>query len=291
MPCASKDGMTMNSSGDFSLRDSAGSQVLEGALVRALWPLQFRGKGRLLKALVGQRGERKTRLFGYSTDLDLSDHIQRAMYFGTMEPPETKWVSNWLCPGMTVVDVGANAGYYTLLSARSVGSTGRVLAFEPGPSLCARLRKTIATNNISHVSLMQMALGSSPGQATLYMSAKSYHCNTPSLLDAWADGESTSVEIRTLDNCLDDGDVQIVDLLKIDVEGYEVQVLRGASEALRAGRIRAVLCEVNPWWLEKAGSTPKELFNLLESFGFKDSGDARAEADNRIFILSRPAGN
>jgi hypothetical protein len=157
----------MNELGKSSILQRIGGEASEGVLIRAIRPLQFRGKGRLLNALVGRRGERRTRLFGYSTDIDLSDQIQRSMYFGTMETLETKWVRNRLTHGMTVVDVGANAGYYTLLSANCVGPTGRVLAFEPGPSLCARLRKIIAANNISHVSLMQLALGSSPGQATL----------------------------------------------------------------------------------------------------------------------------
>jgi hypothetical protein len=117
------------------------------------------------------------------------------------------------------------------------------------------------------------------------MSAKTYHSNTPTLLDVWADGETTSVKIRTLDQCLDDAGIRVVDLLKIDVEGYEVHVLPGASETLRAGRVRAVLCEVNPWWLDKAGTSADELYSLLEVSGFKAYGAGPTRFGNCIFEL------
>jgi hypothetical protein len=85
------------------------------AKVLFLRPVYFRGKGRLLNLVVGDPGERVAHVAGNCMRLDLSEYIQRSIYFGCFEPRETRLVRRWLKPGMTCVDVGANVGYYTLL--------------------------------------------------------------------------------------------------------------------------------------------------------------------------------
>ena len=74
---------------------------------------------------------RSARVFGLQFELDLADWIQRSIYFGTYEPLETRLVAAFLKPGMTVVDIGANIGYYTALAASKVGPEGRIYAIEP----------------------------------------------------------------------------------------------------------------------------------------------------------------
>jgi FkbM family methyltransferase len=248
------------------MKSQSDSAAIE-SVVSFLRPPSFRGKVRLLEALVPKTGERCANIFGSRIKLDLSDHGQRWIYFGGYERQETKWVTRWLQPGMTVIDVGANVGYYTLLAASCVGPTGKVFAIEPSPYAYARLKETVAANALSQVVTLQAALGSAGGEGVLYMPPSGNH--SPSMVlcdqeDYWR------VPLRTLDDCLEEWGLERVDLLKMDVEGFEPQVLRGARLALSTGKIRTLLCELNDWLLRRAGGSAEELFSLIDAEGFSD---------------------
>jgi len=242
--------------------------VASDSFVRLLRPMRIRGKGRLLEKVVPHSGERFAQIFGARIRLDLADHIQRWIYFGIMEPDETLWVKTWLGQGMTVVDVGANVGYYTLLAASLVGVSGKVLAIEPSPYAYNRLQEAVASNQLSQVVTRQCALGSVEGEMTLYSPPSDNH--TPSMIFAGQAG-GIGVKVTSLDNCLQEWHGATVDLLKLDVEGFEPHVLAGASSALKSGRIRAILCEFNDWWLRRAGSSAEDLATLIEANGFVDA--------------------
>jgi hypothetical protein len=92
-------------------------------------------------------------------------------------------------------------------------------------------------------------------------------------------GDPSRVEVRTLDEVLDECEVGVVDLVKIDVEGYEPHILRGGVRSLAARRIRAVLCEFNDFWLQRLGSSPQEVHEMLTAAGFVDqNGSPRFSA-------------
>jgi len=245
----------------FSLK----SQTVMDPLVGLIRPIRFRGKGRLLEKLTPKRGERRAQVFDYRMRLDLSDLGQRWIYLGIYEQQETQLVKNWLRPGMTVVDVGANVGYHTLLAASRVGPGGRVFAVEPSPYAFERLRDTILNNPLSQVVALQVALGRSGGEASLYLPPSGNHSPTMVPCDR---EESVRVAVRTLDDCLAEWGVECVDLLKIDVEGYELEVLMGARSALGSGRVLAVLCEFNDYWLELKGTSARELAQFHDSADF-----------------------
>ena len=262
--------------------------------VRVFRPLRFPGKARLLERFVPGKGERFANIFGSNMRLDLSDHGQRWIYFGTFERAETRLVKAWLRPGMTVVDVGANVGYYTLLAASCVGTAGRVFAVEPSPYAHNLLCEVVARNALAQVVTLQAALGSAAGEGVLYSPPAGNH--SPSMVPSDRQ-RGTMVPVRTLDACLLSWGVDQVDLLKIDVEGFELQVLAGALDSLRAGRICALLCELNDWWLRRAGGSAEELYRFLESSGFSDlCGRPRLGRDSfqtRFFVhrnvRARPA--
>jgi hypothetical protein len=96
------------------------------------------------------------------------------------------------------------------------------------------------------------------------------------------------VRVQTLDSALEEMGVDKIDLMKIDTEGHEPRVLRGAQKMLREGRVRAVLCEFNEHWLGKAGSSPEELEALITGKGLievnRDFGGGSME--NRFFSLA-----
>jgi FkbM family methyltransferase len=190
---------------------------------------------------------------------------------------------------MRFVDVGANVGYFTLLASRAVGPEGMVFAVEPSPYAADRLARTITDNRVGNVRLEKIGLGRESGECTLYDPLPDNH--TPTMLgDIGSSGRC--VPVRRLDDCLADWGVDRVDLLKIDVEGYEPLVFEGASAALSAGRIWAILCEFNEYWLRRAGSSVSGLREQLLGFGFEDITDSAWDVNrptfNRLFVL--PAG-
>jgi len=129
-----------------------------------------------------------------------------------------------LRPGMVFVDVGASKGDFTVYAARIVGEGGHVHSFEPDAENAHWLRESVAANRLNNVTVHQMALGERTGEATLYRGDDSA---THSLV---ADGGTASarVEIQPLSAVLDSAP----DVLKVDVEGAEESVIRGAGDTL-----------------------------------------------------------
>src|SRR5258707_2202086 len=232
-------------------------------------PYNFRGKARLLHSLCPREGERQTEVFGYQMKLDLADYIQRSIYLNTFEPCESAQVRQYLKPGMTFVDVGANVGYYTLLAASLVGPRGQVLAFEPSPYAFDRLVDAITRNDMSQVCAIQSGLSDGSGEKRLFLPNQQGN-HSPSMVPN-AGGHPINVSVRQLDDWLAEHDVDCVDLMKIDVEGFEPNVIKGAAKYIQQGRVRAILCEFNNYWLETNGSSSLQLYDLLKGFGFVSS--------------------
>src|SRR6267142_3970731 len=235
-------------------------------LSNVLRPYTFKGKARLLHGLCPRSGEENAEVFGYRIKLDRSDYIQRSMYLGTFEPLESCLVKEYLKPGMTFVDVGANVGYYTLLAASLVGSEGLVIAFEPSPYAYGRLTETIAKNRMPNVRTIRAGLGDRTCELQLFISTKPGN-HTPTMVPD-AGGAPLSVPVFTLDEYLKENEIDRVDLMKIDVEGFEPNVIKGATDSLKRGKIRAILCEFNAHWLAANQSSFASLYDLLTAAGF-----------------------
>jgi FkbM family methyltransferase len=258
---------------------------IEQAIVGAFRPIRVRGKGRLLSSLLPHIGDRQANVFGCSMNLDLSDWIQRNIYFGTYEREETEIVKRYLRSGMTFVDVGANVGYYTVLAASLVGSTGHVFAFEPSPYAFQRLSQMAERNKLLQVRCFRAGLGEKTGECSLYLGPGNNH--SPTMIEHAGLSPMAEAEVLTLDEWVNDWKVSRIDVLKLDIEGWESKLLRGAARLLADRRINSVLCEFNEYWLKEAGSSPKELLAILNEAGFVDSGSKRAlgTLETRFFVL------
>jgi FkbM family methyltransferase len=237
-------------------------------LVRTMWNLRFRGKARMLSPLVPRTGFRKARVFGTRIDLDLADWVQRMMYMGCYERAETNCVCRYLRPGMTFIDVGANAGYFTYLAAPRLGPSGRIVAIEPDPVLFAKFASAVRDNQHAQVATLNVGLGRVAGELSLFIPPTGTGNRAPTMTPVvgW---EEVRVPVRTLDDVLDEMRIEHVDLLKLDVEGFEGEVLAGAARALAASQIRAVLCEFNSYWLGENGTSSDQLWQTLLDFGFR----------------------
>ena len=257
--------------------------VIRRVIVNAARSLRFRGKYRVFTRLAPRQGIVTADVFGSQFRLDLSDWIQRGIYLGTYERNETALVLGYLKPGMTVIDVGANCGYYTALAASRIGPHGRIFAIEPSPRPFMRLQSMIVDNHIP-ASAFDFGVGDVAGEFGIYQSPNTTN-DTATMVPNGGLAPVATVRIRTLDDCIDEWQLGSVDLLKIDVDGWEPRILKGAQRAMREHRIKAVLCEFCEEWLRQVGSTRASLAKVFSDCGYvAHSNDPRL--DNYLFTLA-----
>jgi FkbM family methyltransferase len=201
-------------------------------------------------------------------DLDVASPLRSLVTLGTYEAFETRVFQSLLRPGAVVVDIGANIGYYTLLAAKAVGPEGLVLAVEPDPRNYELLIRSIEVNGYQNVIPLRMALTDRRGEVTLY--ADAINAANTSLASGNVQTELCryTVEAGTLDELvLRYGGGREVNLIKMDVQGAEELVLRGARQVLEAGQA-AIMMEFEPAKLEALGADPEQLLNYLRGLGF-----------------------
>jgi FkbM family methyltransferase len=219
---------------------------------------------------------------GLAVDVMLGNDHSLCLYVsGTFEPNEFCFLGQILKPGMTVLDVGANEGLYTLFSARRVGPAGRVLAFEPSSRERRKLLHNVSANRLGNVNVVPCAVGSSEGTAALQI-ASGVHSghNTLGTL-VYDDAPAVGVEhvpVERLDTLIDRQGVARVDVIKIDVEGAELHVLEGARRTLAAHR-PILMVEANDEALQAQGASIASLVAFL-----------RDELDYGIFVFSTETG-
>jgi FkbM family methyltransferase len=187
---------------------------------------------------------------------------------GTWEREDAAFALSLLRPGGQAVDLGANAGFYTLAFARAVGPAGRVLAVEPASEASARLEENVRRNGLENVRLVRAAVGAAPGSLTLHLSAvdlgSSSCVNVPSPFEA---AGTERVPATTLDDLVAQAGMA-PDLVKIDVEGMELQVIQGAARLL-AERRPALMVEINAAALRAAATEPAALVAQLQAHGYE----------------------
>jgi len=155
------------------------------------------------------------------------------------EPVTTEFMKGFLKEGMVGIDIGANLGYYVLLEKRLVGNEGRIVAIEPVPRNLELLRQNIALNGLSGVTVVGGAVGERDGVGTMFISRSSnWHSLFPSCL---CDGGAIEVPMCTLDSLVHRLQMPRVDFVRMDVEGYEANILSGMKETLRKFRPRLLM--------------------------------------------------
>lgn len=163
--------------------------------------------------------------------------------FRDFEPETSALFGKIVKPGMTVVDVGANIGWYSLLSARLVGEKGRVIAFEPEPRNYKLMQTSITENDLKNIEAIRACVADYDGVARLSVAEKQ-----PGLHSIVRRISARSIEVKacTLDAALQVSGISHIDLLKIDTEGAEPLVIKGASKFILGGRCDNIIMEWNP---------------------------------------------
>ncbi|HWH79239.1 MAG TPA: FkbM family methyltransferase, partial [Candidatus Binatus sp.] len=193
-------------------------------------------------------------------------HYLQALRRGDVESLMTHLFASVIRPGMVVLDIGAFVGWYALLAARQVGDRGKVYAFEPDPRNYELLCENLQLNKVhGRVIPLPRAVSDSPGVQQLFLHGGDQ--SRSSLIPSDGGEKTTRVTTVVLDDFLD-RNLQI-DVIKMDIEGGEVNALRGMRGLLaRAAPTVKLFVECNPGSLEWAGESAQSLIAELRQLDF-----------------------
>jgi FkbM family methyltransferase len=235
-----------------------------------------------------QRGQRATRVYvgndrawlrtewGGKLIVDTSDLLMSPWLLldGVWEPDVTEWFKQTLKPGMTFIDVGANVGYFTVLAAFLVGREGRIVAFEAMPATYELLAKNVIVNWMETFATAEnLAIYSDCRRLQFYI-RKYYHGNSSLAAMSHEEGrlyddiEQVEVDAITLDEYLCRNPAR-PDVIKVDVEGTELHVFRGARQTLATNPDVIVMCEWSQDQIRTANDDPAELVDELRGHHFQ----------------------
>jgi FkbM family methyltransferase len=193
------------------------------------------------------------------------------VFFGTYEPEVRRIFRTVLPLGGIALDIGANVGWHTLLMASLVGPSGRVLAVEANPALRQRLHDHLRLNRFRQVEVMPCAAADTEGTMEFYAPA----ANDPDSgnghvveLSAGGRGGTIRVEARRLDAIIAAAGIERLDLIKIDVEGFEWRVLRGGEETIAKFRPHIVF-EYNAEYASRGGGTPELMGEFFRTHRYR----------------------
>lgn len=212
-------------------------------------------------------------------EYNLAESIQIILYkdsrlckliYSSFEETEICFLKRFLKKGDCFFDIGANIGLFSLHASNIVGENGKISAFEPTPVTFDRLKKNIDINNFSNINAENIGLSDAIGVVKFNVSNDG--------LDAWnsfatlADvGECTEIQVstNTLDNYISTSETEKIDLIKLDVEGWELNVLKGATRLLSTPNSPVMLVEFTETNAFAAGYYCGELFDFVKSFGYE----------------------
>jgi FkbM family methyltransferase len=199
-----------------------------------------------------------------------NDQISAMLLYGSYESASTRYLQRFLRPGMTMVDIGANHGYFTLLASKGVGPRGAVIAVEPSRREMRHLKQHLWLNRCKNVKTAACAVGEAKGKGELYVVVgKETGCNSLRPPDVTEPTSLAEVPIQRLDDLLKLYEVASVDLIKLDVEGAELSVLKGATELLRRSPRPVILAEVQDLRTKPWGYRAEEILLYLTSLNYK----------------------
>jgi FkbM family methyltransferase len=187
--------------------------------------------------------------------------------WGMWERSESQVLSEILHPGDTFIDVGADFGWYTVIGAKVVGPTGRVVAFEPVPGNLEYLKRNVAANKCDNVKPEALALSNKAGKLTFHLDQT--NLGDHSMLESRDRvGGTLEVEATTLDEYLKDYSGKIA-LIKIDTQGAEGYIIDGMAETIAKHPEMAILIEYTPSALRQCGYDPEAFLRKFHQQGYE----------------------
>lgn len=207
--------------------------------------------------------------------VSLEDDVSRDIHdngWYSEERWETSVFVSHLRRGMSVLDLGGNIGFYTMLARSIIGPEGNVVTFEPYPRSAALICSSIEANGYKNVTVVQAGVSDSNSIGKLYLSSSSWAEH--SLLDLGhtkpaEDGHTMDVEFVTVDEALEKLNHDFhVDIMKIDIEGAEWRAVHGMNKVLACNPKLTIMTEFWPHGFSRAGITPQQYLEFLQDAGF-----------------------
>jgi len=192
---------------------------------------------------------------------------ERLLLFNAHEPLVTKLLTRELKEGMTCLEVGANIGYYATLESKIVGDEGKIIAIEPSPRNFHYLKINLELQKRSNYQVHNFACGNQEGEMNFLVSDKSNRCMVIKDGDEIpSDLKVIKIPIKKLDEFLKEKEIGKIDFLRMDVEGYEMNIIEGAKKLLTKFK-PIMLVEVHPVIL--GHDLTKKFFNELKTCGYE----------------------
>jgi FkbM family methyltransferase len=196
-----------------------------------------------------------------STDRFAAEHVQAyGLVRGVVEPAVQEALRRHVERGATVFDLGANVGFFSILSARLVGPEGRVEAFEPVPASAAAVRAHAALNGLSNVHVHEAAVSDRRGSTRLWLARERSQAHLADRGVRQDADQAITVPLIALDDEIEAGRLPVPSVLKIDVEGSEIAVLEGLRRTLATHDL-VVICELH--------ETNAEVLELVTESGYQ----------------------
>lgn len=203
---------------------------------------------------------------GVFLELDRSDPVASgAVSLGVYERYETDLFRSKIKLGMTIIDIGANLGYYTAIASYNVGERGRVISLEPEPNFFKLLSRNISRNNLKNVELFEMAIADKNGEMELFLSNENKGHN--SLIYSEELKTSVLVKTITLDEFLSSKKITNVDIIKMDIEGAEILAIEGMKNTL-IKYMPLLFLEFSPHSIIKLKKNPLDFLSILHKIGY-----------------------
>jgi FkbM family methyltransferase len=201
-------------------------------------------------------------------NIDPTNDVERRLLSGAYETDTEAMIGRFVREGHVAVDIGANVGAVSLALAKAVGEMGRVEAFEPGPMFFSRLEANLELNPGLKKRVRTHRIGLSATRGALVWQPSVSISGTASTYIGQIDSRNPVIEVpaHPFDSFAKDQGIERVDFIKIDVDGGELEVLKGAQEYLRKQH-PVIYVEVN-FWDEATTARAAELDQLLRSLGY-----------------------
>lgn len=251
--------------------DNIDMKIVLAVIFRLLFKIKFLKKRyfgihkRIFKPFNLFNGVTRTkRCNGLLMYLHIDDWIQENLYFlGEYEKAELKSIDQFLTNDGVFIDIGANIGLFTL-HATKVVSNGQIISFEPFPSNFKSLTKNVALNKLSNICMENMAIGEKEGTINLYYDEKEKNLGMVSAISIEG-GIQKEVKVTSLDSYLKNESFTKIDLIKIDIEGFEYSALLGMKNTLRTYHPSLLIEILND---NKSLTHQLKCEDLLKGFGY-----------------------
>ena len=217
--------------------------------------------------------------------------ISGALLLHVYEREQTSFFLSACEPGSVFLDIGANSGYYTALFLAHAGAHSRTVALEPDPESFELLQRTVKANGGINATCLQLAASDASGTAYLYRNADNRGDNRLN----WHDQASSMCQVHmvNVDAILSQLDVRGLNLIKMDVQGFEALVLKGIKHTLSTASRMILMSEFWPRGIEHTGHDPAQMLEFLEELGFSvfqlvRGGKLKPVEDYRGFAVAYP---